>query len=467
MQLRYDEELVEAAAFLCAGGRRADVPPLQIRRFNREREKPYAILDPDQRNAAFFTLHLEWFREWGLEQVLLKLVDEFPLFRKSLTVLAFRKARGRNEEGAELFVSAETGRNAVVALLPERFARDEALVPFLRHEFMHVNDMLDAAFGYSPQLHSAGHNPAQQRLARERYRLLWDITIDGRLTAAKRTTNGSRDSHRALFDRAFGFWSEPRRDEIFASLWDGPKPHHPNLLAIASDPREVKRTHEPLPGATCPLCDFPTFEWSVGETLPAEIRLRIGAEFPSWSPAQGLCKRCRAVYEVAADALASCLLGKENQSMIHIERIFISPGHNFCGHHGQPPGQHAIVEQDQVECVAGRGLRGDRFFDYKDDYKGQITFFSMEVFDALRRELKLPDAQPQATRRNAFVRGADLNALIGHEFAVQGVRFAGVEESKPCDWMEHALGPGAREWLKGRGGLRCRILTDGVLRRDA
>jgi len=90
----------------------------------------------------------------------------------------------------------------------------------------------------------------------------------------------------------------------------------------------------------------------------------------------------------------------------------------------------------------------------------------MEVLEALRRELNLPQAQPEGTRRNVFVRGADLNALIGQEFTVQGVRFAGVEESKPCYWMNDALGPGAEEWLRGRAGLRCRILSDGVLVRD-
>ena len=303
MQLRYDEELVEAAAFLCAGGRRANVPPLQIRRFNREREKPYAVPDPDERNAAFFTLHLEWFREWGLEQVLLNLADEFPLLRKALAVLAFRKARGRNEEGAELFVSAETGRNAVVALCPERFARDEELAGFLRHEFMHVNDMLDPAFGYSPQLHSGGHNPAQQRLTRERYRLLWDIAIDGRLTQAKRGTAGRHKSHRAAFDQVFGFWTETRRGEIFSSLWNGTDPRHGDLLAIASDPREVKTAHEPLPGGLCPLCDFSTFNWADGQALPAEIRSRVSAEFPHWLPEHGLCGRCLETYEAASEHL--------------------------------------------------------------------------------------------------------------------------------------------------------------------
>lgn len=150
--------------------------------------------------------------------------------------------------------------------------------------------------------------------------------------------------------------------------------------------------------------------------------------------------------------------------MLRVEHLFVSPGHNFFGHHGQPAGEHPIVAADEVECVAGRGIRGDRFFDYQENYKGQITFFAMEVLEALRRELQLPDAPPQATRRNAFLRGVDLNTLVGKQFEVQGVRFEGVEECKPCHWMNSALGAGAEDWLRGRAGLRCRILSDGVLR---
>ena len=42
MQLRYDEDFIEAAAFLCTSGQRKSVPSLQIARFHREREKLYA-----------------------------------------------------------------------------------------------------------------------------------------------------------------------------------------------------------------------------------------------------------------------------------------------------------------------------------------------------------------------------------------------------------------------------------------
>ena len=60
--------------------------------------------------------------------------------------------------------------------------------------------------------------------------------------------------------------------------------------------------------------------------------------------------------------------------------------------------------------------------------------------------------------------GIDLDRLIGKRFSINGVAFKGVEECAPCYWMDEALGPGAEEMLKGRGGLRCRILSDGILK---
>jgi MOSC domain-containing protein YiiM len=149
-----------------------------------------------------------------------------------------------------------------------------------------------------------------------------------------------------------------------------------------------------------------------------------------------------------------------------IHRLFVSPGHNYFGRHGKSAAQHGILELERVECVAGCGIRGDRFFKFKTGYKGQITFFSEEVFEALQRELALPQAQPSAARRNVFVKGVDLNQLIGVQFELQGVRLEGAEECRPCHWMNSALGPNAEQWLKGRGGLRARILTDGWLRRE-
>jgi hypothetical protein len=151
---------------------------------------------------------------------------------------------------------------------------------------------------------------------------------------------------------------------------------------------------------------------------------------------------------------------------VHIVDLYISPGHNYVGHHGKPAGENPIKEVSEIDCVAGRGIRDDRFFDCEPDFK-QITFFAIETFDALREEFGLADKTPASVRRNVITRGAELNDLIGQHFEVQGVRFEGVEESRPCYWMDQALCDGAEEALRGRGGLRARILSSGKLKVDA
>lgn len=152
---------------------------------------------------------------------------------------------------------------------------------------------------------------------------------------------------------------------------------------------------------------------------------------------------------------------------MEICHLYISPGHNFVGHHEQEPSSYPAIEVPRIECVAGRGIRGDRYFDFKEDYKGQITFFSLEVFDALCAALGVRDCSPGAVRRNVFTRGVDLNTLIGQDFGIQGIRFFGTQEAAPCYWMERAIGSGAKEFLKGRGGLRAKILNDGELHSTA
>lgn len=146
-----------------------------------------------------------------------------------------------------------------------------------------------------------------------------------------------------------------------------------------------------------------------------------------------------------------------------IVKLYISPGHNYFGHYGKAAGEHASVEVPEIECVAGKGIKGDRFYGYKDDYKGQITFFSHEVYEKLSNHLQVHDKEPSVFRRNVVVSGVDLNQWIGKEFEIQGVKFAGDSECSPCFWMDQAFGEGAEAFLKGQGGLRARILTSGKL----
>ena len=152
---------------------------------------------------------------------------------------------------------------------------------------------------------------------------------------------------------------------------------------------------------------------------------------------------------------------------MEILHIYISPDHSFAGRFGKEPADHPMVEVPRIECVAGSGIRGDRYFNHKPDYKGQITFFAFETHEWLAEHLGVHGHEPSAYRRNVITRGVDLNSLIGQEFEVQGVRFLGTEEAKPCLWMNHAVGEGAENALRGRGGLRARILSDGAIQSSA
>jgi MOSC domain-containing protein YiiM len=151
---------------------------------------------------------------------------------------------------------------------------------------------------------------------------------------------------------------------------------------------------------------------------------------------------------------------------VELLHLYRSPGHNFRGHHGGPPGAHPVLEEPSLVCLAGRGVEGDRYLDHQANFKGQITFFADEVYRALQHEFRVWDRPPSVFRRNVITRGLDLNGLIGLEFDIQGVRFLGVESCQPCHWMNQAFCPGAEAALEGRGGLRARILSDGTLRRD-
>lgn len=147
--------------------------------------------------------------------------------------------------------------------------------------------------------------------------------------------------------------------------------------------------------------------------------------------------------------------------------LYISPDHNYFGHHGQPAGESPMTELESIQCVAGKGIVGDRFFGFKEDYKGQVTFFSHEVYERLCAQFQITDLPPSIFRRNIITRGVDLNALIGQEFEIQGIRFLGTQESTPCYWMNQAFAEGAEEAMKGHGGLRAKILSDGVLKKSS
>jgi len=149
---------------------------------------------------------------------------------------------------------------------------------------------------------------------------------------------------------------------------------------------------------------------------------------------------------------------------VRITHIFTSPGHDFKGRHGLERLANGTEAHERVVCEAGRGLQGDRYAEKKGGHKGQVTFFNGEVLREVGAALGLEHVPPDAFRRNVILEGVDVNDLLGRTFSLGGVRFEGTEASHPCHWMDVALVPGTRDLLKGKGGLRAKILESGILR---
>ncbi|MBC8104191.1 MAG: hypothetical protein H7Z41_16575 [Cytophagales bacterium] len=124
----------------------------------------------------------------------------------------------------------------------------------------------------------------------------------------------------------------------------------------------------------------------------------------------------------------------------------------------------------EATLVAGRGIVGDRYFDQAGTFSDwpldhEFTLVEAEAIEAVASEYGIVLA-PGETRRGVVTRGVALNALVGRRFQIGGlVLCEGTRLCPPCAHLEVVTGKGGlARMLAGRGGLRARILTGGVIR---
>lgn len=131
-----------------------------------------------------------------------------------------------------------------------------------------------------------------------------------------------------------------------------------------------------------------------------------------------------------------------------------------------PRAGEPVVERERVRARAGRGLEGDRYLrgtgHWSDHRWHHLTLVEAEVVEALAREGHR--VEPGQLRRNVVTRGVRLEVLVGGAFEIGDVRLEGLRPCEPCRYLEELLDePGLKAALRGRGGLRARILEGGVL----
>lgn len=311
--VEYEPALVEEAVLHAL---REDISE---RAFRRERDQVYEVRDAEAREAAFRRLHAAWFEKLALGRPIAQAIDEQPIIAAATHGCRVASARLRQEEGAELFVrpagegpGERDRRWVVIRLRPEALGSGDHLLRFLRHELFHIADMLDPRFGYVPHLPPSPAGPANERLLRDRYRVLWDATIDGRMVRLGWAPATVRAERLREFARTF-----PRlgacTEGAFARFFDGPSATHADLAAFAAHPGGplVTTAEGPQPGERCPLCRFPTYDFEPDPAgLPEEVLSWIRGDSPGWDPVQGLCRQCAELYRARPESLSAAGRGR-------------------------------------------------------------------------------------------------------------------------------------------------------------
>lgn len=136
--------------------------------------------------------------------------------------------------------------------------------------------------------------------------------------------------------------------------------------------------------------------------------------------------------------------------------------------HVAPEATEPVEPRDSVEAVAGKGLRGDRYFDAEgtfsnaEDGGNELTLVEREAITAIEREAGI-ELAPGEHRRNVTTTDVALNHLVGERFRVGEVVCRGVRLCEPCDHLEALTTDGVLGALTHRGGLRADIVEGGVV----
>jgi hypothetical protein len=206
----------------------------------------------------------------------------------------------QQDEGADLFDRAVQASDAdrlpllVITLRPALLLDRPSLSRLLGHELMHISDMLDPAFGYRRALPSSDDGPSADNIVRDRYRVLWDVTIDGRIARAGFPIHEMRMLRSREMEKAFPMLGTTAT-ELFEEWFDRVVPTHARLVEFAMHPPAAGRSAH---AGRCPLCRFPVASLDrTPERLSADARQHIEREHPGWHIDQGLCAQCLDLYE--------------------------------------------------------------------------------------------------------------------------------------------------------------------------
>lgn len=147
--------------------------------------------------------------------------------------------------------------------------------------------------------------------------------------------------------------------------------------------------------------------------------------------------------------------------MPEIVQLLASPVTRFSGRPADgpapaPPGE--IVEE--IHIRAGLGIVGDRYFGKPAHRDAAVTLIAQESLP--------PGIGLVEVRRNILTAGIPIDDLVGSVLSLDSgagaVHLEVRRRANPCAWMDVTIALGAWRALRGKGGIRCTPLNDGILR---
>ncbi len=313
LEIVYDQQLVDDIVYKGLAKQETSGDLALYKEYHEKRDAIYEM-EEESRPRKFRELDSDFFNRLGCDVYIKEIFDEYPDIKEKIESVHVRRATTRQNEGSNV---VDEGRKVIIRLYPEIFIEGiNEIRRVIRHELMHVSDMMNKEFNYNVN-EEFSPSPMEERIMRDRYRLFWDISVDGRLVNKGLETTATREERKREFDSFFSKIPEGSRDLVFTKMWEAEEPMaHDRMVELSKDTNKVlalaagDRSSEeliedtkelgPLPGTTCTLCGFPSFDWVEEAAKDEETAKVINEDFPDWKPQDGVCSRCAEYYKVKA-----------------------------------------------------------------------------------------------------------------------------------------------------------------------
>ncbi len=302
MRIEYEPSLVEQAVLSAARQDAALMGEL-----HGATDPLYQLTDSTQQESRFREVYTGFFQRLGFDEVLPRLLKERPLIADNVGRCIARQAQNAHKEAAELYVKDEdespspSTRSLFIFVTPDSLLKPKELEHRMQSELLHTADMLDHRFGYVKDS-LAGHHP-RQNLIRDRYRVLWNIFVEGRLHREGHRDPEAEARLQEQLARVFGRAVNGRAAETFARVFGAVDLTHGQMLAWAQSPADLFENSAdeiqsggPDLGGPCPLCAFTTYDWVKPSDLSSATIPAIQRDFPAWQPHDGVCRQCAEIY---------------------------------------------------------------------------------------------------------------------------------------------------------------------------